>query len=82
MGLKLYTIFIYNVRFLKVCFGGDKSGPGGGGGSAVTKEKERRKRKSEGKGGEEKKSNGCTLSFIMVTWRSKKTVRRKRSILR
>ena len=46
-------------------------GRGGGGESAVTKEKERRKRKSEGKGGEEKKSNGCTLSFIiLVTWRS------------
>ena len=43
-------------RFLK---------PENGSKITVTKEKERRKRKSEEtrKGGEEKKSNGCTLSF-------------------
>ena len=43
-------------RFLK---------PENGSKITVTKEKERRKRKSEEirKGGEEKKDNGCTLSF-------------------
>ena len=70
MGLKLYTIFIYNVSFLKVRFGGQKWGGGVGvEESAVTKER---------KGGEEKKSNGCALSFY--NGYLEKTLGRKRSI--
>ena len=65
MGLKLYTIFIYNVSFLKVRFGGQKWGGGVGvEESAVTKERKGGKRKSEEKEGRRReKSNGCALSF-------------------
>ena len=76
VGLKLYTIFIYNVRFLKVRFGGVRSGAGQG--RKVTKEKERTKRKSEEKDMRRRdKSNGYTLSFYNGYF-----VGRKRSIWR
>ena len=85
VGLKLYTIFIYNVRFLKVRFDGVRSGAGQG--REVTKEKERRKRKSEEtEKRRREKSNGCTLSFYNGyfgdSFRPKKTVGRTRSIWR
>ena len=41
-----------------------------------------KEKKKERKGGEEKKSNGCTLSFYHGYFDNKKTVRRKRSIWR
>ena len=72
MGLKLYTIFIYNVSFLKVRFGGQKwGGGGGGGGERSNKGKERRKKKERGEGKEEKRKKAMValLVFIMATWR-------------
>ena len=69
VGLKLYTIFIDNVSFLKVRFGGQKwggGGGGGGGGERSNKGKERRKKKERG---EEKKAMVALLVFIMATWR-------------